>query len=85
MESLEQITKKGEEIYRAKYKEQYEKDHKGQFLAIDIDSEEAFLGNSLEEAGSNAREKYSNKLFYFVKIGFPGIYSFSRKRLLAHA
>jgi len=65
----EEIVKKGEEIYQRKFKTKYEPSFNGQFLVIEIESEEGFLGNTSVEALEKAREKYPQRLFYIKKIG----------------
>lgn len=67
----EEIAKKGEEIYERKFKREYEPSHNGKFLAIEIESEEGFLGKNSVDAVEKAREKYPEKIFYIKKIGFP--------------
>ena len=66
---LQKIAKKGAGIYE-KIKVKYEPNEVGKFLAIDIDSEEVFLGNSSAEALELAKQKFPDKVFYVVKIGF---------------
>ena len=73
----EAIARKGEDIYVRKYKAVHEPKDNDKFLAINVDTEEAFLGDSLEEALNKAREKYPNSLFHFIRIGSPGVFSIS--------
>ena len=54
----EQIAKRGGEIYEEKYKQQYEPQHNGKFLAIEVESGEAFLSESIEGAYQKAHEKF---------------------------
>ena len=44
------LADRGESIYRDKYKERYEDLHGGQFVAIDVATEEAYIGASPVEA-----------------------------------
>jgi len=67
---IEEIAKKGEEIYEKKFRKHYEPSHNGKFLAIEVDSEEGFLGNTSIEATEEAKKKYPQKFFYIKKIGF---------------
>lgn len=41
----------------------------GEFLAIDIESKQSFLGKMSSEAVEKARKEHPNKVFYVVKIG----------------
>ena len=66
---IQKIAEEGAKIYE-KIKIQYEPKENGKFLAIDIESEDSFLGNSSAEALESARQKHPGKVFYVVKIGF---------------
>ena len=66
----EEIAKKGEEIYQRRFQKEYEPSHNGKFLAIEIESEEGFLGDTSVEAIERAKEKHPQKIFYIKKIGF---------------
>lgn len=66
---IQRIAEEGARIYE-KIKINYDPKEKGKFLAIDIDSGEAYLGNTSAEALELAREHHPNKVFYVVKIGF---------------
>ena len=69
------LGEKGEEIYR-RLKDKLEPEYKGKLVAIDVDSGDYFLGNTLREADTQARIKYPDKVFYAVKIGYPAVYTF---------
>jgi hypothetical protein len=64
----ESVLAKGKEIY-LKIKDQLEPNHNGKIVAIDVDSGEYFVGDTLLEANDKAREKYLNKQLYFARIG----------------
>lgn len=67
--NIQKIAEKGSKIYE-KIKVDYDPKHKGKFLAIDIESKKAYLGNTSAEALELARTSHPNKIFYVVKIGF---------------
>lgn len=71
--SKHQIVAKGQEIYDKKLRNKLESDYRGQIVAIEIDSEDYFLGASVVEAVKEAKKKYPDNLFYFVKVGFPAV------------
>jgi hypothetical protein len=50
--------------------------HKGEVVAIDVDSGDYFLGKTGIEATDKAREKHPNKIFYLVRIGARAYVSF---------
>ncbi len=70
----QEIADKGEALYRERYRAQYEQEHVGQFLAIDITSEEAFVAETPEQALETAQKRNPNGFFYLVKIGSAGVY-----------
>lgn len=69
----DELSTKGEAIY-SKIRERLEPEHKGEIAAIEVDSEEYFLGRTVVEAAQKARQKHPDKFFYFVRIGFPAVY-----------
>jgi hypothetical protein len=71
-QSFEEIAKKGAAIYE-KLKAQYEPASNGKFLAIEIESENVYKGDTTGEALEAARAHHPDKLFYLVKIGFNSI------------
>ncbi|MEK7398727.1 MAG: hypothetical protein AAB116_17480 [Candidatus Poribacteria bacterium] len=50
-------------------------DERGKVAAIEPDTGEWFLGKDALEAFNKARSKYPQSIFYFIKIGYPSIYS----------
>lgn len=66
---IQKIAEEGAKIYD-EIKIMYDPKERGKFLAIDIDSREAYLGTSSAEALALARQHHSDKIFYVIKIGF---------------
>lgn len=66
---LQKIATEGSKIYE-RIKVNYEPQENGKFLAIDIDTQKAYLGNTSAEAVTLARQNHPDKVFYVVKIGF---------------
>lgn len=66
---IQKIAAAGAKIYET-IKLKYESAQNGKFLAIDIDSKDAFIGKTSSEAVELARKAHPNKVFYVVKIGF---------------
>ncbi len=67
--NIQKIAEEGAKIYD-QIKINYDPKEKGKFLAIDIESEKAYLGNTSAEALELARRNHPDKIFYVVKIGF---------------
>jgi len=72
--SKHKIATKGQEIYNQKLQEKLEPECQGQIVAIEIDSEDYFLGTSVVKALKKAKKKYPDKLFYLVRVGFPAVH-----------
>jgi hypothetical protein len=66
---IDKIAEEGQKIYD-KIKIKYEPKHNGEFLAIEIESRQVYLGKTSAEAVEVARLKHKNKVFYVVKIGY---------------
>jgi hypothetical protein len=63
----------GKEIYN-RIRDKLEPEHRGEIVAIEVDSGDYFLGRTVTEATSEARKKHPDKVFYFVRVGFPAVY-----------
>lgn len=70
------IAHKGEEVYQ-KISKQIEKEHAGDFIAIEVESGKYFLGQTQIEAIEKAKKSFPTKIFYLMKIGFPAAVTFS--------
>lgn len=71
--SKEEICLKGEEIYQT-LKDRLEAEHKGEIVAIEPESGDYFLGKDVVEATEAGRRVHVDKLFYYVRIGFPVVH-----------
>ena len=65
---FQEISRKGQEIYQSQ-KPQYEPAYNGQFLAIEVDAKNIYLGETSADALEKARSAHPGKIFYVVKIG----------------
>jgi len=66
---IQKIAEEGAKIY-SQIKIKYEPKENGKFLAIDIESKNAYIGNTSAEALELARQNHPKKVFYVVKVGF---------------
>jgi hypothetical protein len=71
------IAELGEKIYREQYKEQYEREHLGKFVAIDVNTQEAYVDETPEGVLEAAREDSPGGLFHLIQVGFPGAFRVS--------
>lgn len=61
---------KGEQIYKQEIVDKNkDKELVGQYVAIDIETREVFIGITKEESLKKASTRYPNKIFYVRRIG----------------
>jgi len=72
--NLKKIATRGEAIYHNKIMKTRPL-AKGKFAAIDIESKDYFIGDTLTEAYQKAKKKYPSHKFHFVRIGYPALVS----------
>jgi hypothetical protein len=66
-----EISEKGDGIYKAKYKRIYEKRYFGQYVAIDLETSEAFVAPNAAAAIRSAQDMgKEDALFHLVRIGY---------------
>ena len=80
MSNPKAVAEAGDRIYRAKFQESFEQQHRGKFVAIDVNSEEAYLGDTPEEAINKARQASPKGAFHLVRVGFPSAFQISYAR-----
>lgn len=66
---IQKIAEEGAKIYQ-QIKSRFDPQERGKFLAIDIGSQQTYLGETSAEALERARAQHPNTIFYVVKIGF---------------
>ena len=66
---------KAQTIYEQKYKKRLEATEQGKVVGVELESGEAFIGRTVLEAAMKAREKFPERLFYFIRIGYPAVHS----------
>jgi len=69
----ERLAARGQAIYE-RLKEELESAYPGKIVAIEVESGEYFVGDSVVEAAKKARAKHPDRLFYFVKVGSPVVH-----------
>jgi hypothetical protein len=73
------IVERGERIYRDSYKTAFEAEHFGKFVAIDVTTEQAYLGDTAERALEGAKEQAPHGIFHLIRVGSPGAFRVSRR------
>ncbi len=77
--NLHVLSSKGRQIFRGLPPE-LAAEHRGRFVAIDVDSHDYFIGDTGIEATRKAQEKYPEKLFFLGRIGYRTAYTFKGRR-----
>ena len=68
------ISDAGERIYDERYRQDYERDYPGQFVAVDVLSGNATLGGNSSEALLKARQQYPKGVFHLIRVGHAGAF-----------
>jgi len=71
----EAFAEKALAIYDRKYRKHLEAKEWGKVVAIEVESGEAFIGRTVLEAAMKARKKFPDRLFYFIRVGYPAVHS----------
>jgi hypothetical protein len=66
---VEQFARKAEEIYTRRLQRSLEAKHRDEFVAIEPDSGDYFLGMTLSQALTAARRAHPDKLAHAMRIG----------------
>lgn len=72
--AVDQIAARAQEIYQDRFQKEYEAQHAGEFVAIDITTGEAYLGEFSEVALQKGREDSPYGVFHLIRIGSPGAF-----------
>jgi hypothetical protein len=79
------IVDAGERIYREKYKSALEQNSPGQFVAIDVKTEKAYIAAQPEIALEKARSEAPTGVFHLIRVGASGAFRVSHVRTNAAA
>jgi hypothetical protein len=53
--------------------------HKGKIIAIEVETGDYFLGDSVIEAVNKVKEKHPDKVFFIARIGYKAVYVRSKE------
>jgi hypothetical protein len=62
---------RAETIYEQRLKAKLEPEHRGQFVVIEPDSGDYFLGRTMIQAAEAAYKVYPDRQTYLLRIGYP--------------
>ncbi len=68
-----QIAILGKKYYDEHLKQNLEPEHYGEFITIDYESGQYFLGKTDGEALHKGKEALPDKILYLARIGFPAV------------
>jgi hypothetical protein len=71
------VAELGEKIYREQYQEQYERDHPGKFVAIDVITQKAYISATPEGVLEEAEKDSPHGLFHLIQVGYRGAFRVS--------
>jgi hypothetical protein len=66
---IREISRKGKELFQ-KLDPELREQYYGKFIAIDAESSDYCIGDTMIEADTKARAKYPGKVFYVGRIGY---------------
>ncbi len=70
------ISERGESIYARLYKAEYEKNHAGKYVAINLDDESATVGDTASSVLAEAKKQHPHGLFHLIRVGHSGAFEF---------
>ena len=65
------VARRATEIYDSRLRARLEADHRNAFVAVEPDSGDYFLGETLSEAILAARKAYPGKISFALRVGHP--------------
>ena len=65
------VARRATEIYDMRLRGILEADHRNAFVAVEPDSGDYFLGNTLSEAIQTARTAHPNRISFALRVGHP--------------
>ena len=77
LDSPEKIADEGQRLYDERHREGLEVEHRGQFVAIDVTTGNAYVARFPEQAIEEARTQAPNGVFHLIRIGAPGAFKVS--------
>ena len=70
----EEIGTRGEAIYRLQLRAMLEADHRGEFVAIDVETGDFSIGTEAHEASDQLRLRHPDASILVERIGYPAVF-----------
>jgi hypothetical protein len=67
--NVDEFVRRAEEVYTTRLREALEPEHADEFVAIEPESGDYFLGSTLSQAARAARKTYPNRLTHVMRVG----------------
>jgi hypothetical protein len=67
--NVDEFVRRAEEVYATRLREVLEPEHMDEFVAIEPESGDYFLGTTLSQATGVARKTYPNRLTHVMRVG----------------
>jgi hypothetical protein len=68
-ERAQQVAVKAKRIYDEKYRAELEERHRGEFVCIEPESQDYFLGATFDDAINKAIDAHPDRLTYTLRVG----------------
>ena len=65
----QRVAEQAKHLYEDKYRQTLEESHLGEFVCIEPNSGDYFLGNSFDEAVNKAIDAHPDRLTYTLRVG----------------
>jgi hypothetical protein len=69
--NLNDLVRRAEEVYAVKLRSQLEANHRDEFVAVEPESGDFYLGKTLSEAMGAARDAHPDRLSHAMRVGHP--------------
>jgi hypothetical protein len=79
--SKEELSKRGQELYEPRIKQQVETDNYGKIVAIDIETGAFAIADNVLLATNQLFEKYPTAQPWIIRIGHRAVYHFGARSL----
>jgi hypothetical protein len=69
--TIEEIGRRGEELYQQQIRAKVESQNRGKYLVLDIDTGEYEIGDDVMSLWQQMHSRHQDAALYTVKVGFP--------------
>ena len=77
LDSPDKIAEEGQRFYDERHRANLERDRRGEYVAIDVLTGNAYVGKFPEQAIEEFRKQAPNGVFHLIRIGAPGAFKVS--------